>query len=40
MTPDQARALLELLADLYRLASIPEPPVSNTEAVPEDEPAG
>jgi hypothetical protein len=26
MTPAQARALLELLADLYQLASTPEPP--------------
>ena len=25
MSPDQARALLELLADLYRVAAQPEP---------------
>lgn len=32
MTPDQARALLELIADLYRVASTPETvpePVAN-----------
>lgn len=37
MTPAQASALLELLADLYRLASTPEPAVNGAKAVSEDE---
>ena len=41
MTPAQARALLALIADLYQLASAPEPkpePVANgARAVSEDE---
>lgn len=36
MTPAQARALLELLADLYQLASAPEPkPEPAPNGVPE-----
>lgn len=37
MTPAQARALLELIADLYRVASQPDPePVEQTEPVVAD----
>ena len=41
MTPAQARALLELIADLYRVASEPEPePVTNGKVPePKAEPA-
>lgn len=40
MTPEQARALLELIADLYRLASAPPPaPVTaGNGTVPAEKP--
>lgn len=39
MTPEQARALLELIADLYRLASTPPAPVTADNGnVPAEKP--
>jgi hypothetical protein len=35
MTAEQARALLELLADLYRIASQPDPDPAANGAKPE-----
>lgn len=34
MTPTQARALLELIADLYRVAATPEPPETSPPRPP------